>query len=668
MRFFPPVLALRSHRVLALVLALAAVVSVARPASALRFMSYNLLNYDNEYSTRNPAFRTVISGIGNVDILAVQEAQDLTAMSQFKTGVLDVIEPGQWAIAPFFNDPSMSFNQGLFYRTSAVTVVEADTLGNYPRDISWFRLRPTGYSSSEAELVVFVTHFKASTGYETDRYEEAQRLRLFMNTHFPAGTNMLVCGDFNVYTSTEPAYIELTESQANNTGRVQDPINTPGSWHNSYTYRYVHTQSTRTGYLTPNDGGSTGGMDDRFDFVLPTYSLADGEKLDQLANTYTAYGQDGLHFNSDINASPTNAAVGQTIADALQRSSDHLPIFMDFQVPAIVSADASLAFGTVIVGATAEQTLTVENVATAPADDLDYSLVAPVGFTVPGGPFQDATGGGGNLHTVAMLTTTAGSKGGNLVIGSDDVDHPGVNVALSGTVKRHADPSLSALTAVLADTLDFGTLEEGQFGPDSVRVTNLGYDALQVLLNVYDAAVVGGDGRFDLPNGFNAQNIGDPGVWFVVDFDDAGAATTSDTTYTATLTFSNRDEQGIPGAADLDDLTVYLKATVKAGTQTAVGDPTAPGTTLLRANYPNPFRAGTRIQFALARGSEVRLTVFDVQGRKVKSLVRGWLNEGEYDRPWDGTADNGRDMPPGVYFYRLDTGDYTATRRMIKLQ
>jgi hypothetical protein len=168
--------------------------------------------------------------------------------------------------------------------------------------------------------------------------------------------------------------------------------------------------------------------------------------------------------------------------------------------------------------------------------------------------------------------------------------------------------------------------------------------------------------------GFSAQNIGGTGIWFPVQFDDAGAATSSDTTYTATLTFSSRDEQGIPGATDLDDLTVHLTATVKAGSQIAVGDPAGPSATLLRANYPNPFRNGTRIRFALARGTQVRLTIFDVQGRKVKTMARGWLDEGDYDRDWDGTADNGGQMPPGVYFSRLEPDYYAATRRIIKLQ
>ncbi len=655
-----------------LVLALAAlatlgVLAFPPEASAIRFVNYNLLNYDNLNTTRDPAFRTVLTGISGVDVIAVQEVQDQTAMTNFLNNVLNTLEPGAWAQGQFFNDPTQSFNQGLFYRTATMTLVESDTLGSDPRDIAWYRLRPRPYTASSAEFIVFVCHFKASTGYETDRLAEATRLRAFMNS-FPAGTNMIVSGDLNLYTSTEPAYQELLESQAVNTGRVQDPINMPGSWNNNSSFASIHTQSTRTGYLDPNDGGATGGMDDRFDFVLPTYSLADGEGLDQLAATYKAYGQDGLHFNMSINDPPTNAAVGQIIADALQRASDHLPVALDLQVPAIVSADAALSFGTVIVGATAEQTLTVTNTAVIPADELTYTLTAPAGFTAPAGTQTEPAGGGSNAHAIAMLTSSAGVKAGNLVILSDDPDHPSTNVALGGTVLRHAVPSLAGGVQVLADTLDFGTHEEGGFSNGSVSAFNLGYDALQALLNIYGAVITGGDGRFALVPAFSAVDVGDPAASFTIAFDDSGAATGQDTTYTATLVLSTRDQQGLAGATNLPSLTIHLAATVQQNNQTAVGDQPQVTATLLRANFPNPFLAGTRIRFDLAQEGPVRIQVFDVQGRILRTLVDRSMGVGAYDVAWDGRTDAGRDSAPGIYFYRLETPELVATRRMTKLR
>jgi len=294
--------------------------------------------------------------------------------------------------------------------------------------------------------------------------------------------------------------------------------------------------------------------------------------------------------------------------------------------------------------------------------------VAPVGFTVPGGPFAEAAGGGSNLHTVTMLTSSPGVKAGNLVISSDDPDHPTRNVALSGTVLRHAVPSLVAGVQTLTDTLDFGTHDEGGFTDGSVSVSNVGYDALQALLNVYGATIVGGDGRFDLVPAFSAVNVNASAAPFTVAFDDSGAATDQDTTYTATLTFTTRDQVGLPGATNLASLTVHLKATVNQIDQTAVGDRPLVTATMLRANFPNPFSAGTRVQFDLVKESSVRIEVFDVTGRLVRTLLDRTMGSGAYEVGWDGLAGDAREAAPGIYFYRLTTPEYTATRRMTKLR
>jgi hypothetical protein len=341
---------------------------------------------------------------------------------------------------------------------------------------------------------------------------------------------------------------------------------------------------------------------------------------------------------------------------------------MNFQVPAIVSASASLGFGTVIVGGTAQQSLTVTNTATVPADELTYTLSAPAGFTAPGGTLTEAAGGGSNSHTIAMLTTTAGVKGGNLVISSDDPDNPSKNVPLSGTVLRHAVPSLAGGVQTLADTLDFGSHKEGEFTNGSAPVSNVGYDTLQALLNVYGAVITGGDGRFSLVPAFSPVDVNGTPASFTVAFDDAGAATSQDTTFTATLTFSTRDQQGLSGAINLSSLTVYLKATVQQAEQIGVEERPPVTATMLRANYPNPFSASTRIQFDLLKEGDVRIEIFDVRGRLVSTVLDRVMGSGAYDIAWDGLTAAGRETSPGIYFYRLTTQEYTATRRMTKLR
>jgi hypothetical protein len=86
-------------------------------------------------------------------------------------------------------------------------------------------------------------------------------------------------------------------------------------------------------------------------------------------------------------------------------------------------------------------------------------------------------------------------------------------------------------------------------------------------------------------------------------------------------------------------------------------------------NSPNPFHHGTRIRFGLPRATHVTLEIFDVQGRRVATLVnRERLPAGWHVRLWDGSAAGGRAAASGVYFYRLRAGDQVVTKRMVLLQ
>ena len=88
----------------------------------------------------------------------------------------------------------------------------------------------------------------------------------------------------------------------------------------------------------------------------------------------------------------------------------------------------------------------------------------------------------------------------------------------------------------------------------------------------------------------------------------------------------------------------------------------------LDQNYPNPFNPTTRIAFQLAEPSDVRLTVYDVVGREVATLVAGPMEAGTYEVEWNGTDASGRLLPSGMYLYRLTTGAFTQTRTMTLLK
>ena len=77
-------------------------------------------------------------------------------------------------------------------------------------------------------------------------------------------------------------------------------------------------------------------------------------------------------------------------------------------------------------------------------------------------------------------------------------------------------------------------------------------------------------------------------------------------------------------------------------------------------NYPNPFNPTTKIKFDIPKLSYVLLTVFDVTGKAVEVLVNNKLSPGSYEYVFDAGKQSS-----GVYFYRIQTDDYTETKRML---
>ena len=85
----------------------------------------------------------------------------------------------------------------------------------------------------------------------------------------------------------------------------------------------------------------------------------------------------------------------------------------------------------------------------------------------------------------------------------------------------------------------------------------------------------------------------------------------------------------------------------------------------LKQNQPNPVRMGTVMRFALPEEREVRLEVFDIGGRMVKSLARGKFGPGLHTLTWNGVGERGNRLPSGVYLYRLVAGQDVANRKLI---
>ena len=631
-------------------LAFAAASIIAAPvAQALRIVDYNLLNYPGSTGPlRDPSFRTILAPL-NADVVVTEEMLSQAGVNEFLTSVLNTLEPGQWAAAPFVDGNDT--DAALFYKPAKVQFLGQwgyYPLGTETRLVHVYRLKPAGYAAGSAELRLYAVHLKASTGSESQRLVECIGVRDSMNA-MPAGTHGFAIGDFNFYTaSSEPGYAKLQENQANNIGRVLDLLPS-GSWHDNGSFAPYHTQSTCLSGGCAS-GAATGGMDDRFDMILPTYNLNDNQGLSVVAGTCIAAGNDGLHFNKAITDAPT-IPEGAAYASALIAASDHLPLRIDVQVPAKISTVASLAFGTVIVGASAVQNLSISNPATPPADGLDHSFTADAGFSAPGGNFVLAAGAPPEIQPITMSTAIADSLQGQLHIASDDPDNATTNVDLSGTVLDHAAASLDSLAAVVADTLHFGTHPIGQFTDGVVRVHNRGYTDLVARLAVGAGNIVGGEGRFSFVGGFHSALVAGVSEPYSVHFDDTGAE--ADSVYLATLTFTSADET-LPGSQPQPDLVVTLRARLsKATDATALERVTM---TRLYTPFPNPPVASTTVRFDLAQRSDVRLEVFDVAGRRVAVLAQRVFEPGRHSASWAGGRGAGSALGSGVYFVRLSGG------------
>ena len=88
----------------------------------------------------------------------------------------------------------------------------------------------------------------------------------------------------------------------------------------------------------------------------------------------------------------------------------------------------------------------------------------------------------------------------------------------------------------------------------------------------------------------------------------------------------------------------------------------------LYQNHPNPFNPSTRIEYYLPENSHVKLEIYDASGRKIVELVNTQQERGEYSVVWNGTDSMGKEMPSGVYFYKLVAGNRQITKKMILLR
>lgn len=179
-------------------------------------------------------------------------------------------------------------------------------------------------------LHFIAAHLKAgnTTADRNERGLATEAVMAYLDTINATG-NYFFMGDLNVYSPTEPAFLDLVNYTPDPGLNFIDPAYRIGNWSNNSSFSDVHTQSTHSGTSSCASGG---GMDDRFDFILMSDEVdGDSMRVQYIAGTYKALGQDGMRFNGAIN-SPTNSILPFYVADALYDMSDHLPVMMDINL------------------------------------------------------------------------------------------------------------------------------------------------------------------------------------------------------------------------------------------------------------------------------------------------------------------------------------------------
>lgn len=306
--------------------------------SEFTVMTYNLLNYPGSTAAeREPSYRTILDN-AQPDILVVQELSNATGIGNFLSNVLNYTTT-TYAAGTFINGPDS--DNGIYYKSNKFQFVSNTAIPTALRDINEFRLRHVGSGDT---LIIYSVHLKASntTADAQQRADEVDALRVVTDA-LPAGKDFLVCGDFNIYGSSEDAYQKLTQNGNNVSGRFNDVLSMTGTWNNS-SYAIWHTQSPRT---TAFGGGATGGLDDRFDMLLFSTALVQSGGFEVVNNTYKTYGNDGQHFNQALNT-PPYTMYSSTIASALHDASDHLPVIVKLKRSAVPQARTAPALLTAI--------------------------------------------------------------------------------------------------------------------------------------------------------------------------------------------------------------------------------------------------------------------------------------------------------------------------------
>jgi hypothetical protein len=110
----------------------------------------------------------------------------------------------------------------------------------------------------------------------------------------------------------------------------------------------------------------------------------------------------------------------------------------------------------------------------------------------------------------------------------------------------------------------------------------------------------------------------------------------------------------------IENYTTLLDTSLRIITPVVTENEIAPDEYVLNQNYPNPFNPVTVIKYSIPKTELVKLTVYDILGKEIETLVNEVKNPGEYRVDFNASS-----YTNGVYFYKLTTGNFSQTKKML---
>lgn len=495
-----------SHPACGAVLVLAVVLGITGSAfGQLRVVSYNAA----QLAGNTVLMEAVLAGAHADDLPGYAKPVDVFCFSEVRSNNVAGLQAlvngaapagATYSLATYTSSASednATGGEACFYRNETLTEVPSghvDIFTQGGRNSDRWLLTLDGYSSSAARFYIYSSHLKASTGTANVdlRLIGAQALRANADA-LGVGVRAMFVGDYNVYTNTEPAYEHMISA---GNGQCIDPLGT-ANWTGAAN-AIKHTQSPRL----PSGTLVGGGMDDRFDLHLATGNLSDGDGIAVIPGSIRSLGNDGQHYNDSINTGnntyyPGDLARSNALADAIFDASDHIPVIVEYQVPARMQASLGVVPPRVIQNSVVSFPVTVSNTAVAVVpegvDDLPFVATASAG----------ASGSASGTAAWAPASTTANL---NLVTSqvavrdasvsvsttAEACENPLVTLPFSFTVVRRSNPSLSATQDTNTVLVNWSASSADAEALVEVPVHNFGAGTLQSLMDLDSAPVTAG--------------------------------------------------------------------------------------------------------------------------------------------------------------------------------